>query len=231
MFADRRDAGRRLAAVLQVELAERVPDPAAPAHDVVVCGIPRGGIVVAAEVATALGVPVRAIVARKVGAPGHAELAIGAVGPDGVAVINEDLASRTGASARWLQRAVAQARADVGERIAALGGVVTGADVAGRIVVVVDDGVATGATAAAVARWLLQAGAAHRVLALPVGPPATLARLEQDYDQVIALERPPMLTAVGQWYRDFTQTSDDEVARLLGSSHGPPHDPSSPPSA
>jgi putative phosphoribosyl transferase len=205
VFADRVDAGRRLADALRDrELGDRV-----------VAGIPRGGVVVAAEVARALGAPLRAVVARKVGAPGHAELAMGAVGPDGVSVIDETLARRVGATDRYLEQAVAAARAEVEARLAALPGVLGREEAAGRTVVVVDDGVATGATAAAVGRWLATTDAASRLLALPVGPAETLRALRADYDDVIAVQTPAFFVAVGQWYRDFRQVTDDEVARLL----------------
>jgi len=207
VFADRADAGRRLAAVLR---GRALGD-----SDSVVAGIPRGGVVVAAEVATALGAPLRAVVARKVGAPGHAELAMGAVGPDGVSVIDEALARRVGATGRFVEQAVAAARAEVDARLASLPGVLQRDDAAGRTVVVVDDGVATGATAAAVGRWLATTAAAQRVLALPVGPPDTLGALRTDYDDVVAVQTPAFFVAVGQWYRDFRQVTDDEVARLL----------------
>ncbi len=205
VFADRSDAGRRLAAVLSDRLL----------GDTVVCGIPRGGVVVAAEVAAALGAPLRAVVARKVGAHGHAELAMGAVGPDGARVIDETLARQVGASDRFVEQAVAAARAEVEVRLAALPGVLGREETAGRTVVVVDDGVATGATAAAVGRWLATTDAASRLLALPVGPPETLLALRDDYDDVVAVQTPPYFVAVGQWYRDFRQVTDDEVARLL----------------
>lgn len=205
-FTDRRDAGRRLAAALATNEAVATG---------MVCGIPRGGVVVAASVAEALGRPLRAVVARKVGAPGHAELAVGAVGPDGIAVLDEGLLQRVGATRRWLDGALERARAEVSERMEGLHGVVDAAAVAGQHVVVVDDGVATGATAAAVGRWLAHAGAARRILALPVGPPDTLSALEDDYDEVFALAVPQSFVAVGQWYRDFTQVTDDEVRRLL----------------
>jgi predicted phosphoribosyltransferase len=205
VFADRADAGRRLAALLRGR----------PLGDTVVCGIPRGGVVVAAEVAAALDAPLRAVVARKVGAPGHAELAMGAVGPDGVSVIDETLARRVGASGRYVEQAVAAARSEVEARLAALPGVLRREEAAGRTVVVVDDGVATGATAAAVGRWLATTDAARRLLALPVGPSETLAALRADYDEVVAVQTPAFFVAVGQWYRDFRQVTDDEVARLL----------------
>jgi putative phosphoribosyl transferase len=210
VFADRADAGRRVADALR-GISGMVTDP-------VVCGIPRGGVVVAAEVAAGFGVPLRAVVARKVGAPGHAELALGAVGPDGVAVLDRDLAARVGASDAFLDRAVAQARTEVDARLRSLPGVVRAADVAGRAVIVVDDGVATGSTAAAVGRWLATTGAGPRWLALPVGPRDTVEQLRDDYDEVAVLLAPPAVGfyAVGPWYRDFRQVSDEDVATLLG---------------
>lgn len=206
VFADRHEAGRLLAdALATLDLPP----------DAIVCGIPRGGIVVAAEVARALGLPLRGVVARKVGAPGHAELAVGAVGPGGEPVLDEDLLRQVGATPEWIDQAVARARAEVAERVADFPNVVGASDVAGRTVVIVDDGVATGSTAAAVGRWLAHAGGARRILALPVGPPDTLERLRDDYDDVLALAAPPGFMAVGQWYRNFDQTTDDEVRRLL----------------
>ncbi|MEX0663804.1 MAG: phosphoribosyltransferase family protein [Acidimicrobiia bacterium] len=207
VFSDRVEAGRRLG----TELVSR-PTPA----DAIVCGIPRGGVVVAAEVARALARPLRAVVARKVGAPGHEELAVGAVGPDGVAVLDEDLLRRLGADRGWIENALERARAEVSARVAEFPGVVTAPAVRGCSVIVVDDGVATGSTAAAVGRWLGHAGATHRLLALPVGPPDTLEQLRADYDEVLALAAPAAFMAVGQFYRNFTQTTDDEVRRLLG---------------
>jgi putative phosphoribosyl transferase len=207
VFTDRSEAGRLLADALRARVL--------PA-DALVCGIPRGGVVVAAEVARTLGLPLRAVVARKVGAPGHPELAVGACGPDGEPVLDEDLLRRVGATPAWTEAAVARARAEVSERVAGFPRVVDASEVAGRAVVVVDDGVATGSTAAAVGQWLGRAGAARRILALPVGAPDTLERLRDDYDDVLALAAPPGFVAVGQWYRNFDQTSDDEVRRLLG---------------
>ncbi|HEV2310093.1 MAG TPA: phosphoribosyltransferase family protein [Acidimicrobiia bacterium] len=205
-FADRVDAGRRLGAALRARVA----------GSPVVAGIPRGGVVVAAEVAAALQAPLRAVVARKVGAPGRPELALGAVGPDGTVVLDETLARRAGATTGFLDRAVATVRREVEARTARLAAVVTADEARDRGVVVVDDGVATGSTAAAVGRWLATVGARVRVLALPVGPADTLAALREEYEDVLALETPAYFVAVGQWYRDFRQVTDDEVARLLG---------------
>lgn len=206
VFADRVDAGKRLAdALASLDLPP----------EALVCGILRGGIVVAAEVARALDLPLRAIVARKVGAPGQVELAVGAVGPGGEAVLDGDLLRRVRATPEWIEAAVARARGEIAERVADFPNVVDAAAVADGTIVVVDDGVATGSTAAAVGRWLAHAGAARRVLALPVGPPDTLERLRGHYDEVLALAEPVAFMAVGQFYRNFDQVTDDEVRRLL----------------
>jgi putative phosphoribosyl transferase len=207
VFADRRDAGLRLADALD---AGELVEPGS-----LVAGIPRGGITVAAEVARQTGLPLRAVLARKVGAPGHSELAIGAVGPDGTAFLDTDLLERIGVGPEWVARAVEEQRSVVAQRAAQMPGVLTPEEARSRTVIVVDDGVATGATAAAVGTWLQLAGAGRRVLALPVGPPSTLERLADSYDQVLALQRPRSFFAVGEWYRDFTQTTDDEVVKLL----------------
>jgi predicted phosphoribosyltransferase len=146
-------------------------------------------------------------VARKVGAPAHPELALGAVGPGGAVVLDRALARRAGADEAYLERAVAG--------LAALPGVATRAEMAGRTVVVVDDGVATGATASAVGRWLATTDATRRILALPVAPVDAVAPLEADYDDVVVLDTPTQFVSVGQWYRDFRQVTDEEVARRL----------------
>jgi predicted phosphoribosyltransferase len=132
-----------------------------------------------------------------------------------VAVLDHDLLRRVGATTKWTEAAVQRAQEEVASRVASMPGVVDGLAVRGHPVIVVDDGVATGSTAAAVGRWLAHAGAAHRMLALPVGPPDTLQRLRAEYDEVLALEAPPGFVAVGQFYRSFTQTTDDEVRELL----------------
>lgn len=207
VFADRRDAGRHLADALRVRgLAE---------GGAIVAGIPRGGIVVAAEVSRRTGLPLRAVLAHKVGAPGRPELAIGAVGPNGTAHFDDSLLRRLRVDRDWLERAADAERAVLAERAARFPGVLVASELAGRTVIVVDDGVATGATADAVGAWLGHAGAGRRVLALPVGPPDTLRRLADSYDEIVTLARPARFLAVGQWYRDFTQTTDREVAELL----------------
>jgi len=207
VFADRKDAGRRLGAALS---EQGFGDEGA-----VVAGIPRGGVVVAGEVAAELDLPLRAVVARKLGAPSQPELAIGALGPDGAPLLDESLVTRLRVSEQWLTHVVDQERAELASRMENFPGVIGRDDVAGKVVIVVDDGVATGATAAAVGAWLAHAGAARRVLALPVAPSSTLRRLERAYDDIVVLAQPAQFVAVGQWYRDFTQTTDDEVIALL----------------
>jgi putative phosphoribosyl transferase len=207
VFADRSDAGR--------QLGERLDELGLAEPGGLVAGIPRGGIVVAAHVARATSLPLRAVLARKVGAPGHRELAIGAVGPDGSALLDDELLDRIGIGPEWAERAVGEQRAAISQLAARFPCVLTAPAVEGRSVIVVDDGVATGATAAAVGGWLRLAGAGRCILALPVGPPNTLDRLAEAYDEVVVLARPRAFLAVGQWYDDFTQTTDDEVVDLL----------------
>ena len=215
-FEDRIDAGRRLGEELRARGI--APDRA----EGVVLGIPRGGVVTAAEVARVLGLPLDVALARKVGAPGNPELAIGAVGPDGRVSIDERIAGRVRAEERWLTGAVERARVEVADRLRRFRGGRPPLDVSGRFVIVVDDGVATGSTAAAVGGWLAEAGASRRVLAVPVAPPLSTTRLGEIYDDVVALATPEAFFAVGEFYRDFSQVSDDEVRELLDSTGGEP---------
>jgi putative phosphoribosyl transferase len=208
-FADRVEAGTRLGEELQRRDIG--------VEDGVVLGIPRGGVVAAAEVARVLGLPLDVALARKVGAPGNPELAIGAVGPDGGAVIDEDLARRVGASEDWRARAVEAEQREVAERQRRFRSDRPPLDVAGRVAIVIDDGVATGSTAVAVGRWLAGAGARRRILAVPVAPPQTAERLAHAYDEVHVLATPAAFFAVGEFYADFRQVTDDEVRQLLSS--------------
>ena len=207
-FTDRVEAGRRL--------GEDLRDRGIGGADGLVLGIPRGGVVTAAEVARVLGLPLDVALARKVGAPGNPELAIGAVGPDGAAVIDDALARRVGATDEWLARAIEVQQREVAERQRRFRDDRPALDVAGRLAIVIDDGVATGSTATAVGRWLAGAGAARRVLAVPVAPPRTAERLGEAYDDVVVLASPPAFFAVGEFYTDFRQVTDDEVRQLLG---------------
>jgi len=206
-FADRAAAGRALGE----ELLRR----GIGTDGAIVLGIPRGGVVVAAEAAALLGTPFDVALARKVGAPGNRELAVGAVGPDGAAVIDEGLARRVGATGEWLDQAIEAERREVAEREVRFRADRPPLDVSGRVAIVVDDGVATGSTATAVGHWLSGTGAVRRVLAVPVAPPQTAAQMEHTYDDVVVLATPVHFFAVGEFYVDFRQVTDDEVRDLL----------------
>jgi putative phosphoribosyl transferase len=207
VFADRAEAGRLLGA--ELENRGELPPGA------LVLGIPRGGVVVAAEVARGRNAILDVALARKVGAPANPELALGAVGPDGQATIDMDVAERLVPDADWLRDAVARTRREVQDRVRRFRGDRPPVDVRDRHVVVVDDGLATGSTARAVGEWLRGGGAARSVLAVPVGPPGTVERLRELYDEVVVLETPEPFYAVGEFFRDFRQVTDDEVVRLL----------------
>lgn len=204
-FTDRTDAGRRIAVALR-HLGRRDP---------VVLGLPRGGVPVAYEVAQALGAPLDVIVVRKLGVPYHPELGFGAIGEGGVRVISEEIVRRTGVGEKDL---VAVERAEAAELVRRAHAYREGRPrlpLEGRAVVVVDDGVATGATARAACQVVRAQGAAYVVLAVPVAPPDAAARLREDADEVVCLSAPVLFSAVGEWYRDFSQTSDEEVVALL----------------
>jgi predicted phosphoribosyltransferase len=203
-FTDRHDAGLQLAAVL----ADEVPGPA------VVLGIPRGGVLVGLPVARALSAPLDVVVPRKVGAPFNPELGLGAVAP-GVRVLDEGLIVRLGVPADYLEREIAREEAEIERRTAAYRGGRPPLDLEGKAAVVVDDGVATGGTAIAAARWARAQRAPTVVFAAPVGPPDTAARLGAACDRVILLHSPRLFSAVGEWYDRFDQVTDDEVRAAL----------------
>ncbi|MEU1215870.1 phosphoribosyltransferase family protein [Streptomyces sp. NPDC005791] len=210
LFADRTDAGRRLAVALR-HLERRDP---------VVLGLPRGGVPVAYEVAQALGAPLDVIVVRKLGVPHHPELGFGAIGEGGVRVISDEIVRRAGVRGKDL---VAVERAEEAELVRRAQAYREGRprlSLKGRAVVVVDDGVATGATARAACQVVRAQGAAHVVLAVPVASPDVAARLGEDVDEVVCLSTPSFFSAVGEWYRDFSQTSDEEVVSLLARATG-----------
>jgi putative phosphoribosyl transferase len=203
-FRDRKDAGEKLAAELK---QKGYVEP-------VVLGIPRGGVPVAAEVARALGGTLAVVVARKLGAPGNPELAIGATTASGAEYINTGVAIAVGASQAYIdaekQRQVAEA-----QRREELFDAHRRPNLNDRTVIVVDDGVATGATAIAAIRAMKAAGAKRVVIAVPVGPPEMIDLLGKEADEVVCLEADPGFWAVGQYYDNFDQVSDEDVRALL----------------
>lgn len=205
-YPNRRDAGRLLAEAIRT---------GAPTNPVVLA-LPRGGVPVAFEVAKALAAPLDVLLVRKIGAPGHAEYGIGAVvdGASPQVVIDEFAARMVGAGKDYIDRTVAHELAEIERRRAIYR---TGEPIAlgGRTVIVVDDGIATGGTAKAALQALAKAGTARVVLAVPVAPAECIPQMRALCDQVIALSTPDPFYAVGAHYRDFTQTTDEEVIRLL----------------
>ncbi|MFF5663080.1 phosphoribosyltransferase family protein [Streptomyces griseofuscus] len=204
-FADRLEAGRRLGARL-----EQLRGP-----DVVVLGLPRGGVPVAAEVAAALDAPLDVCLVRKLGVPYQPELAMGAIGEDGVRVLNADVLRGTGVRDDELARIEERERRVLAERAERYRGECPSVPLTGRTAVVVDDGVATGSTARVACRVARARGAARIVLAVPVAPRDVARRLGGDADDVVCLETPWDFAAVGQFYDDFTQTEDAEVTACL----------------
>lgn len=204
-FADRTDAGRRLAARLDAMRAERP----------VVLALPRGGVPVAAEIAAALGAPLEILAVRKLGAPANPEYGIGAVTEDGGRLVDEEAVGALRVGERDLARIIEREGAELRRRVELYRGGRPPLDLSGRAVIVVDDGVATGLTDAAALRSVRRRGAARIVLAVPVGPPDSIDRLRGEADEVVCLLEPPKLRGVGQWYDDFSQVSDAEVVALL----------------
>ena len=209
LFRDRQDAGRRL--------AERL----APLRgdDPVVAGLPRGGVPVAFEVATALGAPLDVIVVRKLGVPVQPELAMGAIGEEGVLVLNAELVRALGLERDEVEAVVAREEAELGRRVDLYRGERPPVPVRDRTVILIDDGIATGSTALAAARVLRERGAKRVVLAVPVGPPDAARRFGSEVDDFICLEAPEWFFAVGGCYERFGQTTDEEVRDLLERAH------------
>ena len=205
-FHDRADAGRQLARELERFRAEQP----------IVLGLPRGGVPVASEIASALGAPIDVIVVRKLGVPSQPELAMGAVGENGALVVNERvvrLAGVTGTQLAAVERAKSE---EVVRRARQFRGSRPALRLDGRTVIVVDDGIATGSTARAALEVARRAGRASRiVLAVPVAAPESLELLAEFADEVVCLQAPRGFFAVGQWYENFTQIPDEEVTTLL----------------
>ncbi|MEU9115444.1 phosphoribosyltransferase family protein [Streptomyces sp. NPDC048483] len=205
LFTDRTDAGHRLAEALGHLAGE----------DPIVLGLPRGGVPVAYQVAQALGAPLDVIVVRKLGVPYHRELGFGAIGEGGVRVISEDIVRRGRIRQADLQAVERTEEAELVRQARRFRAGRTRLSLKGRTAVLVDDGIATGATAAAACEVVRAQGAARVVLAVPVAPPDAAAWLRTKADDVVCLSTPASFSAVGEWYQDFSQTPDDEVIALL----------------
>lgn len=205
MFKNRIDAGRQLADVLDD-------------HDIeadIVVAIPRGGLPVGRVVADRLGVPLDIVAARKLGAPRNPELAVGAVAADGTVWLNESLIAELAVGDAYLQDQIESQRKVASEKIERYRGDRPPLTYEGKTVLVVDDGVATGATTTACIRQIKNAGAERVVLAVPIGPPDTIERLQTEADGVICVETPPHFSAVGQFYESFDQVSDEQAKGYL----------------
>ena len=207
-FPNRTEAGRQLAERL-VKYAGR--------SDVIVLGLPRGGVPVAYEVAKRLGAPLDVFIVRKLGVPGFEELAVGAIASGGVRVLNEDVMRAIPNADEVIELITAKETAELERREHSYRDGRPAPDLRDRIVILVDDGLATGATMRAAVKALRQRGVAKIVVAVPVGPPETCREFEQNADEVICANVPEFFQAVGQYYEDFSQTSDDEVRELLAS--------------
>lgn len=204
-FADRHDAGRRLATLVAgLHLQEPL-----------VVGIPRGGVPVAAEVARVIRAPLDIVVVRKIGAPQNPEYALGALAEGDVSVIDHKTVQLLGLGAIELEEVVGRARQELSERTRRYRAGHPPAPLAGRTVVLVDDGLATGRSAQAAVRSLRRRGAARVILAVPVAAPESVQTLGDMVDEVVCVEMPESLWAIGFWYEDFRPTSDEEVATLL----------------
>lgn len=206
-FRDRTEAGQLLAAQL-TEYANR--------DDVLVLGLPRGGVPVAYEIAKALHAPLDICLVRKLGVPGQKELAMGAIAPDGVMVLNQEILRSLNISRDTLLAVAAEEKQELERRDRQYRGERPQPEVCDRVVILVDDGIATGSTLRAAVATLRQRQPRQIVAAVPVAPPSTCTGLKAILDGVICLATPDPLHSIGMWYKDFSQTSDQEVQQLLG---------------
>jgi putative phosphoribosyl transferase len=206
-FEDRHDAGRRLAALLDQFRRERP----------VVVGIPRGGVPVAAEVARALGAPLDVAVVRKIGAPQNPEYAIGALAEGGVHVLSEGAVRALGLTEQECAALISRGEDELARQLRRYRGARPPVELAGRMAILIDDGLATGRSARAAVRSLRRRGAARVMLAVPVGARQSVQALSDEADEAVCVKMPDDLWAVGYWYEDFRPTTDAELATLLAS--------------
>ena len=207
-YRDRRDAGRQLAAELQ-EYSGR--------NDLLILALPRGGVPVAYEVAQMLEAPLDLLLVRKLGFPGHEELAMGAIASGGVRVLNDRLVEQLSISPEIIDEAAEREAMELRRREQAYRGDRPPPDVRGQCVILIDDGLATGATMLAAAKAMRQHDPASVIVAVPVAPPEAIREFEAypEVERVVCPQAPAMFGGVGRWYQDFSQTSDAEVRELL----------------
>lgn len=206
LFKDRSDAGKQLVAPLS-KYKDR--------KDVIVLGLARGGMVTAYEVASGLNVPLNVIVVRKIGAPGNEELALGAIAEHGEGIFNEELIGVLGVSQAYLKKEIERQKKILKERLERYRGNAPAPNLKDKTVIIVDDGIATGASMRVAVKSVRDAAAKKIVLAVPVAAPDSLRKLQKDVDEVVCLSSPMFFEAVGGFYRAFEQTSDEEVIQFL----------------
>mgnify|MGYP002624174160 CR=1 FL=1 len=206
VFRNREEAGRELAGLLE---------PYKDREDVLVLALPRGGVPVGYEVACALKAPMDICLVRKLGTPGHEELAMGAIASGGVQVINQEVVTPFGIPAPVIQEVARREGEELARLERAYRGDRPAPEIRGRTVILVDDGIATGSTMRAALQALRAQKPAKIIVAVPTAPPSSCREMRDLADEVVAVMRPEPFNAVGQWYEDFNQTTDDEVRELL----------------
>jgi putative phosphoribosyl transferase len=204
-FTDRVDAGKRLASALSNFSGKKG----------IVLAIPRGGVPVGFEIAKTLKTPLDVIIPRKIGAPDNPELAIGAVAEDGTAILDDNLVKYLGVSREYIKEEIERQKQEIRRRLEIYRQDASYPNLKGFDVIVVDDGIATGSTMKAALASVKNRGAASITVAIPVGPPSTIEELEKIADRVVCLYTPEYFQAIGQFYNDFRQTTDEEVIKLL----------------
>jgi putative phosphoribosyl transferase len=205
-YRDRREAGRYLAQKL-ADYADR--------SDVLVLALPRGGVPVAYEVARVLGAPLDVFLVRKLGVPGHEELAMGAIASGGLVLLNQEIVRALGIGSSLINEVISTQRTELERRDRQYRGDRPPPDVHGKTAILIDDGLATGASMRAAVAALRQQHPARIVVAVPIAAPSTCAEFRDEVDEIVCARTPEPFRAVGLWYEDFTQTTDDEVGDLL----------------
>ncbi|MFO7837635.1 MAG: phosphoribosyltransferase [Candidatus Thorarchaeota archaeon] len=205
-FEDRREGGRKLAK----ELAEYEDQ-----NDVMVLGLPRGGVPVAYEIAESLDAPLDVLIVRKLGLPYNQEVAFGAIASGGIKTINQDMVHRADLTQESIEQVVQKEQKELERRQKQYGSALLEADIEDKTIILADDGMATGATMRAAVKGLKQAGAKRLVVAVGTAPPDTLRELDSMVDDTVSLVTPSPFFGVGAWYEDFSQTTDEEVRNLL----------------